>query len=101
MAKEPKQLEELFHYTLFCRDEDTDRLTQVAKAGRNPDLKAAFEKHRGETESQVEHEQVFALINKKPQGKNCPAILAIIEEGTEVMEDYTGSPTTQGAQRIQ
>jgi ferritin-like metal-binding protein YciE len=32
------------------------------------------------------------LIEAKPQGKNCPAILGMIEEGQEIIEDYKGSP---------
>jgi ferritin-like metal-binding protein YciE len=52
-------------------------------------LKAAFEKHERETEEQVSRlEQVFDLLAKKPQGKNCPAILGIIEEGQEIMKEY-------------
>ena len=44
-------------------------------------------------EGQVQRlEQVFALIDETPRGKNCPAILGIIEEGKEVMEEYKGSP---------
>jgi len=56
-------------------------------------VKAAFEKHRGETEGQVERlEQVFAIIEKKPQGKTCAAIVGITDEGAEIMEEYKGSP---------
>ena len=65
----------------------------MAKAAQNEDLAAAFEKHAGETEQQIERlEQVFELIEKKPQGKTCPAIIAIIEEGQEIMKEYKGSP---------
>ena len=37
-------------------------------------------------------EKVFALIDETPRGKNCPAILGIIEEGKEVMDEYKDSP---------
>src|SRR4029079_7546804 len=33
-----------------------------------------------------------ALIEKSAQGKTCPAILGILEEGKEVMDEYKGSP---------
>jgi ferritin-like metal-binding protein YciE len=57
-------------------------LPKMAKAAHNPELKAAFEKHRGETEGHVERlEQVFAIINQKPQGKTCAAIVGITDEG--------------------
>ena len=63
------------------------------KAAQSSELKAAFEKHRGETEGQVERlEQVFAVIEKKPQGKTCAAIVGITEEGVELMDEYKGSP---------
>ena len=32
------------------------------------------------------------MIDKKPQGKTCAAILGITEEGAEIMEEYEGSP---------
>ncbi len=37
-------------------------------------------------------EEVFGLIDKKPQGKSCPAIIGITDEGAEIMEEYKGSP---------
>jgi ferritin-like metal-binding protein YciE len=65
----------------------------MAKAAQNKELKAAFEKHRSETEGQVERlEQVFAIIEKKPQGKTCAAIVGITDEGAEIMREYKGSP---------
>lgn len=65
----------------------------MAKAAQNGELKAAFEKHRDETEGQVERlNQVFAIIDKKPQGKTCAAIVGITEEGAEIMQEYKGSP---------
>ena len=68
-------------------------LPKMAKAAQNDELTAAFEKHRSETERQVKRlEQVFALIDKKAQGKTCDAIVGITEEGAEIMKDYKGSP---------
>jgi ferritin-like metal-binding protein YciE len=65
----------------------------MAKAAQNTSLRAAFEKHRAETDEQVQRlDQVFGLIDAKPQGKTCPAIIGMIEEGQEVMEEYKGSP---------
>ena len=65
----------------------------MAKAAQSEELKAAFEKHRGETEGQIERlEQVFAIIGEKPRGKTCAAIVGITDEGAEIMEEYKGSP---------
>ncbi len=97
MAKEPKKLEVLFHDTLrdiyFAEKKILSTLPKMAKAAQNGDLQGAFEKHRGETEGHVERlEKVFAMINEKPQGKTCAAILGITDEGAEIMEEYKGSP---------
>ena len=97
MAKEPKGLDELFHDTLkdiyFAEKKILATLPKMAKAAQNKKLKAAFEKHRVETEGQVDRlEQVFGIIEKKPQGKTCAAILGITEEGAEIMSDYKESP---------
>ena len=97
MAKEPKKLNELFHDTLkyiyFAEKKILATLPKMAKAADSEELKAAFEKHHGETEGQIERlEQVFAAIDKKPQGKTCAAIIGITEEGAEIMQEYKGSP---------
>jgi ferritin-like metal-binding protein YciE len=89
-------LDELFHDTLkdiyFAEKRILSTLPKVAKAAQSEELKAAFEKHRGETEGQIERlEQVFAIIGEKPRGKTCAAI-GNTDEGAEIMEEYKGSP---------
>ena len=96
MAQAPKTLDELFHDTLkdiyFAEKKILATLPKMAKAAQNGELKAAFEKHREETEGQIERlEQVFAIIDKKPQAKSCAAIVGITEEGAEIMQEYKGS----------
>ena len=97
MPKAPKQLVELFHEGLkdiyFAEKKILVALPKMAKAVQLDKAKAAFEKHRAETEKQVQRlEQIFAMIDKEPRGKQCPAIIGIVEEGQEIMEDYEGSP---------
>jgi len=97
MAKEPKQLDELFLDTLkdiyFAEKKILATLPKLAKAAQSPDLQKAFEKHRGETEGHVTRlEKVFGAIDKKPQAKTCDAIVGITAEGTEIMKEYKGSP---------
>ena len=97
MAKEPKKLDELFHDTLkdiyFAEKKILSTLPKMAKAAQSEELKAAFEKHYTETEGQIDRlEKVFAVIEKKPQGKTCAAIVGITDEGAEIMEEYKGSP---------
>ena len=95
--KEPKKLDELFHDTLkdiyYAEKKILTALPKMAKAAQSDELRAAFEKHEQETEGQVERlEQVFEMIDEKPQGKKCPAIDGIIEEGNEIAKEYKGSP---------
>jgi ferritin-like metal-binding protein YciE len=97
MAKEPRKLDELFYDTLkdiyFAEKKILSTLPKMAKAAQSEELKAAFEKHYTETEGQIERlEKVFAVIEKKPQGKTCAAIVGITDEGAEIMEEYKGSP---------
>jgi ferritin-like metal-binding protein YciE len=35
---------------------------------------------------------VFKLLEKKPQGKTCDAIVGITEEGAEIIKEYKGTP---------
>ena len=97
MAKERKKLEDLFHDTLkdiyFAEKKILVTLPKMAKASQSPQLKKAFEKHRGETEVQVQRlEQVFGIIDRQPKAKTCDAIMGIVKEGQEIMEEYKGSP---------
>jgi ferritin-like metal-binding protein YciE len=95
--KEPKTLEELFHDTLkdiyFAEKKILATLPKMEKAAQSDELKQAFAKHRTETEGHVERlEEVFEIIDKKPQGKTCDAIIGITDEGAEIMKEYKGSP---------
>jgi ferritin-like metal-binding protein YciE len=96
MARSGKTLRDLFHDTLkdiyFAEKKILTTLPKMAKAARNEDLIAAFEKHRRETVGHVERlEEVFALIEKKPQGKTCDAIVGITDEGAEIIKEYKGT----------
>jgi ferritin-like metal-binding protein YciE len=96
MAKQPKTLDDLFHDTLkdiyFAEKKIVATLPKMAKAATSPDLKRAFEKHRTETEVHVKRlEEVFGLIDAKPQAKTCDAIMGIIKEGEGLIEDYKGT----------
>jgi ferritin-like metal-binding protein YciE len=96
MAAKEKTLEDLFLAGLkdvyYTEKQILRALPKMAKAAGSDELRQAFEKHRGETEGQVERlEQVFESMGKKAQGKTCPAIQGIIEEGKEVMETFADS----------
>jgi ferritin-like metal-binding protein YciE len=62
-------------------------LPKMAKAATNPDLKAAFEEHRAQTEGQVQRlEQVFKLLGQPVKGKKCDGMAGLIEEGKKMLE---------------
>jgi ferritin-like metal-binding protein YciE len=91
-----KKLGDLFYDTLkdiyFAERQILKTLPKLAKAAQSEELKAAFLTHRDETEMHVERlTQVFDIIGKRAQAKTCEAIKGILEEGDEVMEEYTGS----------
>lgn len=102
MTKTTKVLDDLFHDTLkdiyFAEKKIIAALPKMAKAAESPELKEAFEMHRVESEGHVKRlEQVFVLIDAKPQAKTCDAILGIIKEGEGIIEDYKGSPALDPA----
>ena len=67
-------------------------LPKMAAKASSEELKDAIESHLAETQTHVQRlEQVFELIGKTPRGKTCDAILGIIEEGKEIMEEYKGT----------
>lgn len=97
MASEPKTLDDLFLDTLkdvyHAEKQILRALPRMAKAAQSSELKALFEQHRGETETQVERlEKVFEIVGKRAQGKPCEAMQGLVEEGKEIMEDFKGAP---------
>ena len=96
MTAKDKDIHDLFFDTLkdiyFAEKQILKALPKMAKAANSDKLRAAFEKHHGETEGQVERlEKIFELIDKPPRSKTCDAIQGILDEGKEIMEEYKGS----------
>ncbi|MGY4568459.1 MULTISPECIES: YciE/YciF ferroxidase family protein [Bradyrhizobium] len=110
MPGQNKTLEDLFLETLkdiyYAERKILVALPKLAKAASSDQLRAAFEKHAGETEGQVQRlQQVFKMMKQAPKGKTCPAILGLVEE-EEVMEDFEDSPALDagllsGAQAVE
>jgi ferritin-like metal-binding protein YciE len=93
MAVKDKDLNDLFLDTLkdiyFAEKQILKVLPKMAKAATSDRLRAAFEQHRDETEGQVERlERIFQLLDKPPRGKICDAIMGILDEGKEIIEEY-------------
>jgi ferritin-like metal-binding protein YciE len=88
-----KDLNDLFVDTLkdiyYAEKQIYKALPKMAKAAASNQLRAAFEKHHGETEAQIERlEKIFEMLGKPARGKKCDAIEGIIDEGKEIMDEY-------------
>jgi ferritin-like metal-binding protein YciE len=87
-----KTLDDLFYGllqdTYYAEKQLLKTLPKMAKQASNEQLSQAFLTHRDQTEGQIGRlEQAFEMIEKKPRAKKCDAILGIIQEGKEVMEE--------------
>jgi ferritin-like metal-binding protein YciE len=96
MAAKEKNLEALFVATLkdmySAEKASLPALANMAKAATSEELRDAFEKHRGETEKQLQRlDQVFELLDTPARAKTCDAIKGIIKETKEVMKAFKGS----------
>lgn len=97
MANAQKTLDDLFLETLkdiyYAEKQILKALPKMARGAEADELRTAFLKHRDETETHVERlQQIFEMLDKPARGKTCDAILGIIEEGKEVLEEFKGSP---------
>ena len=96
MARE-KDLSDLFYEGLkdiyYAEKKIVRTLPKMAKGAETGELKEAYEKHRDESQVHVERlEQVLEMFGKTARAKNCPAIDGILEEGSEILEDFKGNP---------
>ena len=92
-----KDLNALFTDTLkdiyYAEKKIYKSLPKMAKAANSEELRAAFEKHRDETEGHIERlEKIFELIDTPARGKKCEAIEGILDEGEEVADEYEDTP---------
>lgn len=92
-----KKLEDLFYDglkdILYAERKILKALPKMARGASSEEVRAAFEKHRDETEGQIERlQQVFEIFGKRAVGKTCPAIDGIIEEGEEILDEYKKAP---------
>ena len=62
-------------------------LGRLATAATDPGLKEAFVKHRAETEQQIARVgKALEALGKAARGKECKAMVGLVEEGEEMME---------------
>ena len=96
MAK-MKTLDDLFLDTLkdvyYAERKILKALPKMKRAAQNEALAAAFDKHHGETEEQIERlQKVFEILGKPARGKTCDAIEGILAEAEEIMDEFKDSP---------
>jgi Mn-containing catalase len=78
------ELKDLLH----AEGQLTSALPRMAAAARHPKLKQAFEKHLVQTQGHVARlEKVFELLGEKAQPKPCKAMMGLVKEGEETIEE--------------
>ena len=78
-----EELQDLLH----AETQLTAALPKMAEAAKSPKLKEAFEKHLLQTQQQVERlQKVFELLGEQAQPRTCKAMMGLIEEGQETIE---------------
>jgi len=90
-------LNELFEDTLkdvyFAENEILKALPKLATKATSEDLKQAFLDHAEETKGQVKRlDQIFKLLGKKAEGKECHALKGLVKETEELMEKAKRGP---------
>jgi ferritin-like metal-binding protein YciE len=98
-TEQSSQLEEYFYNELKdvygAEKQLVKALPKMQKAATTEELKEALEEHLAITQEQIARlEEVFELLDKKPQSKKCEAMEGITKEGESVIgETETGSMT--------
>jgi len=98
-------LRELFHEELKdiydAEQRITKALPKMAKVADSEELVSAFEEHLSETEEHIRRlEEVFDSIEESPAKKTCKAMVGLLEEGQELMDEDTDSPALKDAALI-
>jgi len=63
-------------------------LPKLAEAAHHPKLKEAFLKHLAQTEGHVDRlKSTFELLGEKAQPKPCKAMMGLVQEGQETIEE--------------
>ncbi len=79
-----EELQDLLH----AETQLVGALPKMAKAAHHPKLKEGFEKHLQQTQGHVERlKKAFELLGEKAQPKPCKAMMGLLEEGSETIEE--------------
>ncbi|MEI9943748.1 MAG: ferritin-like domain-containing protein [Chitinophagaceae bacterium] len=94
------QLEKFFHDAVkdiyWAEKHLTKVLPKMKKAATTEQLQQAIEDHLAQTEEHVTRlEQVFEMMDKKPQAKKCEAMDGLTKEGDSVVEETEDGSMTR------
>ena len=79
-----EELRDLYH----AEKQLVKALPKMAKASKSTKLRQAFEQHLEETKGQVERlEMVFDKLDASARAKRCEAMIGLIEEAQEMMDE--------------
>ena len=79
----------------------TKALPKMAKAADSEELVSAFQEHLRETEEQIRRlEEVFESFDESPVKKTCKAMVGLLEEGQEIINEEGESPAVNDASLI-
>lgn len=71
-------------------------LPKMQKAATTEELQSAIETHTEQTQVHVERlEEVFELLEEKPQAKKCDAMEGLVEEGQSIIEETEDGTATR------
>src|SRR5436190_4035583 len=91
MAQIKELLVEELQDLLHAETQLTSALPQMAEAANHPKLKEAFEKHLLQTQAHVERlRNVFEMLGEEAEPKPCRAMMGLIEEGQEKIQEGGG-----------
>lgn len=82
-------------------------LPKMAKASTSKELRSGFQAHLEQTRGHVDRlAEIFDSLGEKPTGKKCAAMMGLIKEGEEMMqEDFAGevmdAALISAAQRVE
>jgi ferritin-like metal-binding protein YciE len=91
-SKDIKTFDDLFVHTLqdiyYAEKKIAKALPTMIEKASDPQLKADFKHHFGETENHILRvEEVFRMYGATPKTTTCPAINGIIDEAEEIAGD--------------
>jgi ferritin-like metal-binding protein YciE len=71
-------------------------LPRLRKAATSPDLATAFEDHLQVTQNQIARlEQIFEMLDTKPEAKKCEGMEGLLKEGESVISDTDNGSATR------